>query len=152
MVNRGALTVGLEVSEDVSAGEELAFGIGDIDLDVQGAGAGVDGVGVAGDGAFEDLTGILVEGKGRLAAVVYGGGVGLGDGDVDADAADGRKVEELLRGGVFPGGDERADIDAAGGDDAVEGGVDVLKGLKLLEAADVGLRGVDCGLLRRRRR
>jgi hypothetical protein len=46
-----ALLRNLEVDEDVGAGEQLAVAVVHIDLDVEGAGVGVDGAGVARDGA-----------------------------------------------------------------------------------------------------
>ena len=122
------------------------MGVGDVDFDVEGAGGLVDGVGVAGDGAFEDAAGVLVEGEGGFAADADGGRVGLGDGDEDADLVDGGEVEELrASGAVFAGVDEGADVGVAGGDDAVEGGVDFFEGLELLEAADGGHGGLDGG-------
>jgi hypothetical protein len=51
-------------------------------------------------------------------------------------------VEELLACALI---DQLAGIDRAGGDHAVEGCVDLLKGLQIAQAIDIGLRGVDGG-------
>ena len=98
--------------------------------------------------ADEVLAGVFVEGEGGVVAVVNRG----------ERRSRGRRRRRAAcrwrRGGRAPwaarcraGVDEVADIGVARGDDAVEGSVDFLEGLELLEAADVGFGGVDGGLL-----
>ncbi len=50
--------------------------------------------------------------------------------------------------GVGAGVDQRADIGVARRDHAIEGRVDLLVGLQIFEALDVGGGGIDDGLLR----
>ncbi len=144
----------VEVDVDVGAGEQLAIGVGDVDLDVEGAGGGVDGAGVARDDTGKGLAWELVEGEGSGAAIADQAGVGFGHGDEDAELVDRREVEKLVGAGAGVGaaGDERADICVASGDDAIKRGVDLLKTLQLLEAADAGHGGLDGGLSWRRHR
>ena len=59
---------------------------------------------------------------------------------VDAQGLDGLQVEELLaRAGV----DQLAGIDVAGGNDAVEGRIDLLEGLQFAQPLDIGLGGAN---------
>src|ERR1700678_4394277 len=89
---------------------------------------------------------MLGEGEIDGFALVDRGGEDAGQVGVDAQSVDGLHVEEL-GGGVLAcaGVDELADVYAAGGDDAVEGRVDLFKGGELLEALHVGLGGFDLG-------
>ena len=145
-----ALLRNLEVDEDVGAGEQFTVAVVHVDLDVEGAGVGVDGAGVARDRAGEGLARVFVERKGGGVAIVDVGGVDLGDGDEDAQLVDAGDAEEFFGGAAGGGGagvDEVADVRVALGDDAAVGGVDLLKGLELFEASDVGLSGFDGGAL-----
>jgi hypothetical protein len=98
----------------------------------------------------EGLARVFVERERGGVAVVDVGGVDLGDGDEDAQLVDAGDAEEFLGGTAGGGGagvDEVADVGVALGDDAAVGGVDLLKGLQLFEAADVGLGGLHGGAL-----
>src|SRR6185437_15909646 len=130
----------LEVDLGVRARVELARVVVDVDLHQQGAEGGVDGVRGADDLAGEASARELGDREGRGHARDGGPRVDLRHVHVDAQHLVGGEVKKLAaRAGV----DQRADVDVARGDDAVEGGEHVLEAGQLAEPPDVGLRRGD---------
>ena len=122
----------LEVDLGERAGQQLAGAVVHVDLDQQGAAGRIDGVGGADQRALVDLAGVLGEGEADFGAAPYVRRVELGQVGVDAQGLNGLHVKEFLaRAGV----DQLAGIDVAGGDDAVEGRIDLFEGLQVRGAA-----------------
>src|SRR5580693_8356001 len=118
--------VQLEMNLGVCAGIEFAFTVIYIDFDEQGARGGIDGSGGAHDFALKGAARHFAEGKSCRDAGEGGEGVSLGHVDVDAQNVFGGQMKELTTGSISGAGiDQRADIDIAGGDDSIEGCVDV---------------------------
>src|SRR4029077_6602340 len=120
-----------------SAGQELASRIVNIDFDKQRARRNVNGVGVANESAMKGLAREFIEGQSGWGTRARGAGVHLGDGDVKAERANGGHVKEFPRLCAGPRIDERPDVRMAGGDDAVEGRIDFLKRLQLLQSSHI---------------
>src|SRR6185436_15858910 len=91
---------------------------------------------------LEDAAGTFPHGHVRGLTGLDVGRVRLRHEDEDAQDVDLREGEELGRPGGRPRGDQRAGIDVAYRDDAVEGRVHLLEALELEQATHVRLVGV----------
>ena len=130
----------LEVDLGQRAGQQLAGAVVHVDLDQQGAAGRIDGVGGADQRALVGLAGVLGEGEADLRAALHVCRVELRQVGVDAQGLNGLHVKEFLaRAGV----DQLAGVDVARGDDAVEGRIDLFKGLQFAQPLDIGLGGAD---------
>src|SRR5207244_3451240 len=122
---RTSLVGQLEMHKDVSARQELAGRIVNIDFDKQRTRIDVNRVGVANESAMEGLARKFVERQGGWSPGACRTGVHLRNRDVQAQRANGGDVKELSRLSVGPGIDECSDVRIAGSDDPVKGGIDL---------------------------
>src|SRR5260370_10763102 len=136
------------MDKNVSARQKLAGRIVNIDFDKQCTRRDVNGVGVANESAMEGLAWEFIEGQGGWRSGAGGTGIHLGNGDVKAQLTNCGDVKELPRLCAGPGVDECPDVRIAGGDNAVEGGIDLLKRLQLLQSSHI--RGAGFGRSRHR--
>src|SRR5258708_9591020 len=135
----------LEVNKNVCARKEVTGGIVDIDFYKQRTRCHVNGVGIANEGAMKGLAWEFIEGQRGWRTRTRGAGVHLGNRDVQAQLTNGGDVKEFPRLCAGPCIDECSDIRTAGGDDAVEGGVDLFERLQLFKTPDVGGAGFGRG-------
>ena len=132
----------------ITTGQQFARLVGHVHLSEQSARGQIDGFGGANDLALElasrELREVQVSGEARTNGgssafrnvYVHPNGIRLGE------------EKQLLRGAAVSGVHQRAGVHIAACDDAAEGRVNVLEGLKFFEAADVGLSGSYDGLFR----
>ncbi len=85
----------------------------------------------------------FIEGQGGWRTGAGGAGVHLGNRDVQPELLNGRDVKEFPRLRAGPSVDECSNVRIARGDDAVEGGIDILKRLQLHQASNI--RSAGCG-------
>src|ERR1700733_973325 len=131
------------MNKDVSAWQKLAGRIFNIDFNEQRTGGNIDGVGVANESAMKSLAREFIEGQGGWRTGAGGAGVHLGYRDVQPELLYGRDVKEFPRLRAGPSVDECSNVRIARRDDAVEGGIDLLKRLQLLQASYI--RSAGCG-------
>src|ERR1700688_2705322 len=134
--------------KDVSAGQEWAGGIVNIDFDKQRTRSDVNGVGVPNESAMENLAREFIESQGGGRAGVRSTGVHFGNRNVYAKCANGGDVKKFPWLRADPCIDECPDVGIAGSDDAVKGGIDLLERLQLFKTPHVRGAGFDRGFHR----
>ena len=102
-----------EVDLRVTAGEEFAVFVGNVDFGVESAAGEVDGVGGAHDFAFETAAGILDEFERGGEPCFDIRGVDFGDAHEGANRIGLREIEERLSGAAITRVDEVSGIDVA---------------------------------------
>src|SRR5712672_2672354 len=123
------------MNKDVSARQELAGRIFNIDFNEQRTRGNIDGVGVANESAMKSLSREFIEGQGGWRTGPRGAGVHLGNRDIQAQLMNGGDVKEFLRLCAGACVNERSDVRTAGGDDPVKGRINLFKRLQLLQAS-----------------
>src|SRR5207244_8608465 len=129
--------VHVEPDGGIAPGEQQAVGVRYLHLGQQRPGRRVDRTGGAGHRALEDAARLLPHAHVRGLPRLDVGRVRLRHVDEDAQDVDLREAEELARSGGRARGDERAGVDVAGCDDAVERRVYLLEALQIEHAVHV---------------